>query len=383
MKNKSYNRQTEPHWGMLRMNFFLGIFILAILVNGQLKSQKMPDVRGHTEEYPINMVNYWQSRESLKSVQVVVLRDPAGEQEARFDLTHGASLISLRYLGHELLFGKSAGANVEMISFRKDTSEDMRGLSPYWSAFHPSQGGTSMGVASTVAGVACNGEKSMQAIAMMIDAGIDNSFQRNPLISVWKGKLNDNFPPGYSTPYTIETDASWIKNSKGEPKYYLKLHQVVVNIRQANSGPMEWLLEGASPWYFNYDAVYAPKNCSEKTPCSSATAPILMTGRYQDLAQTHGFAIVVPTSRWETNRAYVLENAEYVKLLYGAVWAAPRHTFAIVLSHPINGLSSYSFDWYVCAGSWNHVRTFGDYLVQQDQSKKLKNRKRYNYNLRY
>jgi hypothetical protein len=370
MKNETYSRQTKPNWNRLKKNFFLVISIIVILVHVQLKSQKMPDVRGHTEEYPINMVNYWQSRESLKSVQVVVLRDPASEQEARFDLTHGASLISLRYRGHELLFGKSAGANVEMIKFRDDKSEELKGLSPYWSAYHPSQGETSMGFASTVAGVACNGEKSMRAFAMMIDAGVDNSFQSEPFIAVWKGKLSDNFPPGYSTPYTIETDASWIKNPKGEPKYYLKLHQVIVNIRQEDSGPMEWLLEGASPWYFNYNAVYAPKNCSEKTPCSSVTAPILMTGRYQDSARTHGFSIVVPTKKWATNRAYVQENAEYVKLLYGAVWAAPRHTFAIVLSHPINGLSSYSFDWYICAGSWNHVRTFGNYLVEQDQSNK-------------
>ncbi len=44
----------------------------------------MPDVRGTYEDYPVGMVKYWQARESLKSVQVVVLRDPAGEQEARF-----------------------------------------------------------------------------------------------------------------------------------------------------------------------------------------------------------------------------------------------------------------------------------------------------------
>ena len=82
----------------------------------------MPDVRGTYEDYPVGMVKYWQARESVKSVQVVVLRDPAGEQEARFDLHHGASLISLRYHGEELLFSHSAGANVEMFVFRKDTA---------------------------------------------------------------------------------------------------------------------------------------------------------------------------------------------------------------------------------------------------------------------
>jgi hypothetical protein len=116
-------------------------------------SQKMPDVRGTYENYPVNIVNYWQSRWSIDSVQVVVLRDPAGEQEARFDLTRGATLISLRYRGEELLFGHSAGANVEMFVFRKDTSQEFKGYSPYWSAFHPGQGGNSMGVPATTAGV--------------------------------------------------------------------------------------------------------------------------------------------------------------------------------------------------------------------------------------
>ena len=369
MKNKTYNNQTEPIWNRLRIQCFLVVFAFIILLNGSLTCQEMPDVRGHTEEYPVNMVNYWQSRESIKTVQVVVLRDPAGEQEARFDLTHGATLISLRYQGHELLYSHSAGANVEMISFRKDTSEELKGLSPYWSAYHPSQGGTSMGIPSTTAGVACDGEKSMRAIAMMVDAGVDNSFQHSPLLGVWKGKISDTFPPGYSTPYTIETDASWIKNPNGEPKYYLKLHQVVVNIRPDGSGAMDWYLEGASPLKFKYNAIYAPKNCSEKTPCSSVTAPLLMNGRYQDLARTHGFAIVVPTTKWETKSAYVLKNAEYVKLLYGAVWAAPRHTFAVVLSHELKGLSSYSFDWYICAGSWKQARNFGDYFTHPIKSK--------------
>jgi len=352
------------------------VFFNVIALCGHLLGQKMPDVRGTYENYPINMVTYWQSRESLDSVQVVVLRDPAGEQEARFDLTHGATLISLRYHGEELLFGHSAGANVEMFVFRKDTTEYARGLSRYWSAFHPSQGGNSMGIPSTTAGIACNGEKSMRAFAMMVDAGINNAFVRNPLFSVWNGKLSNTLPPGYSTPYTIQTDASWIPNSNpnGEPKYYLKLHQTVVNIRPDDSGPMDLYLEGAAPWYSLYPSVYAPENCSEKTPCTSETAPVLMAGRHIDSLRTRGFSIVVPTADWETKRAYILENAEYVKLLYGAVWAAPRHTFAVVLSRPLSGLNVFSFDWYVCAGSWDQTVTFGENSVKQSANRG-KNRK--------
>ena len=357
-------------WYNNRIAYFLIIISIIILTNCTVKSQEMPDVNGRIEEYPVNIVNYWQSRESIKSVQVVVLRDPSGEQEARFDLSHGATLISLRYQGQELLYGNSAGANIEMFTFRHGTEEDLKGLSPYWSAFHPSQGGTSMAITSTTAGVACDGEKSMTAFAMMIDAGVNNSFQTSPLLGVWKGDLSNSFPPGYSTPYTIETVASWIPNPKGEPKYYLKLHQSIVNIRPNESGPMDWYLEGAAPLSFKYSSDYAPENCTEDTPCSSATAPLLMSGRYQDSARTHGFAIVVPTKNWDSNRAYVLNNAEYVKLLYGAVWAAPRHTFAVVLSHPLNGLSAYSFDWYFCAGSWSQARSFGDYFVKSNSNQK-------------
>jgi len=367
MKKEIYYYRTQQDWTGLKVKCFIAFVSFFISLSGSLMCQQMPDVRGTYEEYPVNMVNYWQSRASLKTVQVVVLRDPAGEQEARFDLTRGATLISLRYQGQELLFSHSAGANVEMFVFRKDTSEDAKGLSPYWSAFHPSQGGNSMGIPSTVGGVACNGEKSMQAFSMMVDAGVNNSFERSPLHAVWKGELSNSFPPGYSTPYTIQTDASWVPNSdpNGQPKYYLKLHQAVVNYQPKDSGPMEWFLEGAAPWTSVYSAVYKPKNCSEKEPATSETAPLLMAGRYQDSIRNNGFAIVVPTANWATKKAFVLENAEYVKLLYGAVWAAPRHTFAVVLSRPLNGLSAFSFDWYVCAGNWDQACKFGENSVQQ------------------
>jgi hypothetical protein len=363
MKTAILTQQSKIFSGSTMKNLYI-LFAFSLLC-GPLVAQPMPDVRGTYEEYPVNMVKYWQAREALKSVQVVVLRDPAGEQEARFDLHHGASLISLRYHGEELLFGHSAGANVEMFVYRRDTAPEH--YSRYWSAFHPSQGGNSMGVPSTTGGVACNGEKSMTAIAMMVDAGVNNSFERNPLRAVWKGQVSDNFPPGYSTPYTIQTDASWVPNSdpNGSPKYYLKLHQVVVNIRPADSGPMEWLLEGAAPWTSTYSAVYPANANNEKVPVTSATAPVMLAGRYQDSERTRGFAIAVPTAKWATDNAYILENAEYVKLLYGAVWAAPRHTFAVVLSRPVNGLSAFSFDWFVCAGSWDQATKFGQNAIKK------------------
>jgi hypothetical protein len=133
----------------------------------------------------------------------VVLRDPAAEQEARFDLLHGASPISLRYSGKELLFSHTAGASVAMFATRRGKEEELKGLTPYWSAFNPDQGGSSMGVPATTGGVACQGQPSMRAISMMIDRGIDNSFQKHPLLGVWMGRISDNFPPGYSSPIPL------------------------------------------------------------------------------------------------------------------------------------------------------------------------------------
>src|SRR5512145_273005 len=131
MKTAIYNQQTKTFSGSAMKNLLI-LFAFSLLC-GPLMAQPMPDVRGTYEEYPVNMVKYWQAREPLKSVQVVVLRDPAGEQEARFSLHHGASLISLRYHGKELLFGHSAGANVEMFVYRRDTAPEH--YSRYWSAF--------------------------------------------------------------------------------------------------------------------------------------------------------------------------------------------------------------------------------------------------------
>ena len=82
--------------------------LLAVLAS----AQKMPDVRCQVEDFPIDVLVSWQFQETLDKVQVVVLRDPAGEQEARFDLTHGATLVSLRYRGKELLYAHGAGTCV-------------------------------------------------------------------------------------------------------------------------------------------------------------------------------------------------------------------------------------------------------------------------------
>jgi len=345
-----------------------GLYLAAVLsAVSALQAQKIPDVACLVEDYPLKAVVAWQFPQVLPKVQVVVLRDPSGEQEARFDLLHGASLISLRYRGKELLYGQGAGADVGMFALRQPRPE-MRLRSPYWTAFNPDQGGVSMGVPSTVAGVSCQGSRSMRAIAMMIDRSVDNSFQPDKLLGVWAGKISDNFPPGYSTPFAIETNASWIANPGGSPAYYLKLDQTVVNVRPQASGPLQWFLSGAAPWDSQHYAMY-PETCSEKTPCPGTAAGALASGHYEDEGRSHGVATVIPTAAWRTSKAFLRDNAEYVVLLYGAVWAAPRRTFAAVLERPLDGVGAFSFSWYVCAGPWEQARAFtARQPVSQDPS---------------
>lgn len=339
------------------------ILFPVLLLVSEAAAQRIPDVRCVLEDYNVDSVIYWQAPFKVGKVQVAVLRDPAGEQEARFDLTHGASLISLRYRGKELLFAQSAGASLNLYAPRRGTEQELRRLSPYWSAYSPTQGASSMEVPSPVTGVACNGQRAFRAFAVMVDRAQNSSFQQEPLLAVWKGKISDSFPPGYATPIAVETNAGWVENPGGAPKYYLKFDQSVVNVRAGGTGPLEWFIDGAAPWDYQFPASY-PENCNEKTPCTSATAPVLAAGRYGDPARTHGFALVVPAAGWKSDRVFIRENSEFVVLMYGAVWAAERHTFAAVLAKPLEGIKANRLSWYVCAGPWDQARAFAGRFSQ-------------------
>lgn len=323
-------------------------------------AQKIPQVTCHVEDYPVKILMLMPLQTPAK-VQVVVLRDPTGEQEARFDLTHGASLISLRYRGKEMLYGQPAGANLSLMAIRQGQEAALKGMNPYWSAFSPDQGdsGTSMGVTATTTGIACNRESTFRAFAMMVDRGGDNSFQRKPLLGLTAGKISARFPPGYATAYSLETNASWVPNPGAGPKYFLKLDQSVVNTRGGESGPLEWYMTAAAPWNYDHSASY-PERCTDKTPCTSTESNATAAGRYSDAQRRNGIAVVVPNAGWQSNRVYTRANAEYVVLLSGAVWAAPRRTFAVVMQRPLEGVTSHRFTWYICAGSWQSAKQFAE-----------------------
>ena len=341
--------------------------LLFFLIPSAVFAQPIPNVTCVVEDLPVKAVVAWQFPQTQGKVQVVVLRDPAGEQEARFDLTHGGSLISLKYLGQEKLFGQTAGASVSMFSNRRSADPELKETSQYWAAYSPDQGGSSMGIPAVTTGVACEGTKTMRAFAMMQDRGSDSSFQKNALLGVEAGRISANFPAGYATPFSIETNASWIPNRGGAPQYYLKLTQDVVNTGAERSGPLEWYLNVAAPWDFGHAASF-PENCVSKAPCSSSNVNALAAGRYADEARTDGVGLVVPTEDWKTSRAYIRPNAEYVVLLYNAVWAAPRRTFAAVLEHSLEGVGAHHFSWYVCVGGWKQTKEFAQHQPETDKT---------------
>jgi hypothetical protein len=294
----------------------------------------------------------WQFPEKVDAIQVVVLRDPAGEQEARFDLLHGATLVSLRYHGKELLYGQSAGASVSLAT--KPAGGDLLSPGASRSAFYPTQGGTSMRVPATTAGVGCQGRQSMRAIAMMVDLRVDASFQKEPLMAVWKGGISDNMPPGYSTPFTIETDASWVSNPGKIPSYYLQLEQTVVNVRSQAFGPLLWSLSATSGGQFDNGVRY-PEGCTEKNPCATANTPVLAIGRYEDNREESGVAMLVPTGAWDTNVAFTKEGR-------GGEFLVPRYVIDSVLQRPLDGVAAFRFKWYLCVGSWQQVRHFAEHV---------------------
>ena len=336
----------------LKLSLFFACGISAL-------AQKIPQVACHVEDYPVKSVMAWQFPSTFRKVQVVVLRDPAGEQEARFDLTHGASLISLRYRGKEVLFGESTGATLSLVALRPGTEEDLKGMTQIYSSFSPDQGDSSMGVTATTTGVACEGEATLRAFAMMEDRAVDSSFQTKPLLGVTAGKISNNFPPGYATAYSLETNASWAANPGEGPKYFLKLESSVVNTRGGETGPLDWYMTATGPWDYQYAASY-PERCSEKTPCTSAESNATAAGRYSDAQRENGVAVVVPNAGWQSNRVFTRENAEYVVMLWNGGWVAPRRTFAVVMQRPLAGVQRHRFEWFICAGSWQSAKAFAE-----------------------
>jgi len=201
---------------------------------------------------------------------------------------------------------------------------------------------------ATTGGISCHGRDSLRAFTMMIDSGDNSSFQPDPLMGVWQGHISDTFTPAYSTPFTIETNATWQENPGHSPRYYLRLDQSVVNVRPWDPGTIAWRLEASTPWSFQVRAV-SPE-CDEKNPCTSASTPAVAAGRYEDAGQHSGVATVVPTAAWKTSRLSI---------------SSSEHGWATVLTHPLAGVGAFRFDWYICAGDWSQANEFAEHVGRE------------------
>src|SRR5208283_4429452 len=108
------------------------------------------------EDYSVRPRVYGRVGDPHQKLQVVVLRDPAEEQEARFDLYRGAALISLRYLGRELLYVQEPGAGVSLSIPHHVTEEESKVPFPTLASsshYRPSQAGKSMRQPATTGGI--------------------------------------------------------------------------------------------------------------------------------------------------------------------------------------------------------------------------------------
>jgi hypothetical protein len=300
------------------------------------------------EDYSIRPLVYGRVGDPNQKLQVVVLRDPSGEQEARFDLYHGAALISLRYRQKEMLYAQEPGASVTLSIPHQVAEEESKIAYPTFpssSEYRASQAGISMWQPATTGGVSCHGLESMRAFTMMIESGDNSSFQADPLVGVWKGHVSDTFTPAYSTPFSIETNASWVANPGHNPQYYLRLDQTVVNVRPWDPGAIMWSMGASAPWSAQVRVVGS--ECDEKKPCTSASTPVAAAGRYEDAGQHFGYATVVPTAAWKSNRVFFTQS---------------EHAWSTVLTHPLAGVGAFKFDWYICAGDWSQAKEFAGHL---------------------
>ena len=89
--------------------------------------------------------------------------------------------------------------------------------------------------------------------------------------------MDESIPPGYFSPYTLETRAHWVPNPAGEPKYYLQLDERFTHVADEKIGKFGYDFADYMPWEFGVRAI-SPENC----PCASTTTNYLAGGWYRD-----------------------------------------------------------------------------------------------------
>lgn len=269
--------------------------------------------------------------------QAVVFKDPANEQTVLFDLTEGGAIVSFKYHDIEHTWGYNGGGLLQM------AFHNSRDDGPWAGDYNPTQSGdgTSMSPVTSITG---NGIDSLVLITIMLDFNHNNGFYPHPLLAVWGGRVDENIPASYFSPYILETFAHWIVNPGGEPKYYLQLDERITHLTDEKMGPFGYDFADYQNWEFSVRAI-SPENC----PCSSSLVNYMAGGLYSDKTRQEGLAIAMPSSNFPNNKVGAGFNSDYQ-------WR--NHSFHLSSGESLDGVASKNFVWYVMVGSWDKALEF-------------------------
>jgi hypothetical protein len=142
---------------------------------------------------------------------------------------------------------------------------------------------------------------------MMLDFNHNNGFCEKPLIAVWGGRMNDMAPLSYFSPYTLETQARWVPNPAGEPKFYLRLEERFTHLADEVIGPFAYDFAAFMPWEFGVRAV-SPENC----PCPASPTSYVAGGRYRDDTRNTGLAVAMPGTNFSGGQISGGFNSDYM-----------------------------------------------------------------------
>jgi hypothetical protein len=320
------------------MLLFSTLFLVTLNVSGQ-QFAPMPDkaavrVACQTTDYTM---------EPGQVDQAVVIKDPAREQTVLFDISEGGAIVSLKYQGIEHIWGYNGGGLLQMAFHHSVKAGSLTG------DYNPTQAGDGTAM-SPVVGVACQGMDSIDLITMMLDFNHNNAFYDKPLIAVWKGRINDDTPLSYFSPYTIETRARWVPNPRGVPKYYLQLDERFTHIADEKVGPFGYDFADYEPWEFDVRAI-SPENC----PCDASATKYIAGGWYKGESRAVGLAVAMPSSNFPHGKVNGSFNSDYA-------WR--NRNFHLGSEESLDGIASKAFVWYVMVGPWQHALEFARHFPE-------------------
>lgn len=283
--------------------------------------------------------------------QAVVLKDPAGEQTVLFDITAGGAIVSLKYHGLEHIWGRNAGAMLQM-AFHHVMPLPYKATSGMAGDYNPTQAGDEFSN-SPVTGVACQGTSSVDIVTMMLDFNTNASFHQHPLLAVWGGRVSSAIPPSYFTPYTLETRARWVRSGAAKgPKYYLRLDERVTHLTQEMIGPFVFDFADYAPWEFAVPAT-SPEGC----PCSTASTSYVAGGFYTDSGKSTGLAIAMPSTNFKNNMLGWVFAPDYQ-------WR--MQSFHLESQEALDGIAAKDFTWYVMVGPWHGAVSFAQHFGERE-----------------